>query len=183
MSIYLSELVFDSPTDDLKLVARKYVDDQLKAHGNAQYAELGVLLGATRALSLVHQQNHWCSKGSNYYGDHLLFMRLYEATDKEIDPLAEKAVGLGSESFVMMVNHMPHIQAFLELVADKLNNADEGYKSSNSAEVLFAAIMENIFRTLEQQGLLTPGLEQLIGTMMDVHEGHLYLLKQRLKGV
>ncbi|NBP15555.1 hypothetical protein EBU95_14345 [bacterium] len=181
MSISLSKLVFNSPTEDFKFAAKRFVDEQVKNHGNAQYAELAVLLGATRGLSFVHQQDHWCSKGNNYYGDHLLFMRLYEATDKEIDPLAEKAVGLGSEAFVMMANHMPHTQAFLALVGDELNNPDDVYSSGYKAELLFAAIAEEVFKTLKTQGLLTPGLEQLIGTMMDVHEGHLYLLKQRGK--
>lgn len=181
MSVSLSKLVFNSPTEDFKFAAKRFVDEQTKNHGNAQYAELAALLGATRGLSFVHQQNHWCSKGQNYYGDHLLFMRLYEATDKEIDPLAEKAVGLGTESFVMMTNLMPHTRAFMGFVGDELNNPDDGYSSSLKAELLFAAIAEEVFKTLKTQGLLTPGLEQLIGTMMDVHEGHLYLLKQRGK--
>jgi DNA-binding ferritin-like protein len=179
MSILLSKLVFTAPEQDYKFMAKQLLGEEVKAYGNAQYAELAVLLAAVRTLSFIHQQNHWCAKGKEYYGDHLLFMRLYETVDKEIDILAEKIVGLSSEGFVLLRSQCKHMHAFVELMGEELSDTSKGYKTSFQAELIFAALISEVFTILEQSGLLTPGLEQCLGTIMDTHEGNVYLLKQR----
>ena len=45
-------------------------------------ASLGTML---HALLLLHQSAHWQVRGPTYYGDHLLFQRIYEGIAKEID--------------------------------------------------------------------------------------------------
>lgn len=43
---------------------------------------------------------HWRSKGKDYYGDHLLYQRLYEARVAEIDRVAEVLMALGGPAAV-----------------------------------------------------------------------------------
>src|ERR1700760_4998396 len=39
--------------------------------------ELGLLVAVLRAASVVHQSHHWQTRGTSFYGDHLLFEKLY----------------------------------------------------------------------------------------------------------
>jgi DNA-binding ferritin-like protein len=178
MSLNLSSLVFSSPENDYKLLSRQFMDATVKQYGNAQYAELPVLLAALRSLSMIHQQNHWCVKGDKFYGDHQLFMRLYEETDAEIDKLAEKTIGLASTGFVCLKMQLQHMDLFVNLF-DKLNSNDEESTTSYQAELTFIALCDLVMKSLRQQGLLTSGVEQLVGDMVNLHEDHIYLLKQR----
>lgn len=47
------------------------------------------LWAALRSAHHVYWTAHWQAKGAPYYGDHLLYQRLYEARVKEIDRVAE----------------------------------------------------------------------------------------------
>src|SRR5574338_1361252 len=51
-----------------------------------------------KAIALIHQHNHWTTKGLTFYGDHLLFERLYNSTLKDVDLAAEKFMGLMDDS-------------------------------------------------------------------------------------
>lgn len=56
------------------------------------------LIGAWAAVRAEHQlfwAFHWRAKGVGSYSDHLLFQRVYEAREKEIDRLAEVLMVVG----------------------------------------------------------------------------------------
>src|SRR5271154_7037890 len=55
-------------------------------------------IATLKAMALIHQHNHWTTKGNAFYGDHLLFERLYNSTLKDLDLAAEKFVGLMGDS-------------------------------------------------------------------------------------
>ena len=178
MSISLSTFVFSSPQDDYKLSAKSFLYQEIAKYGNAQYAELPVLLSVIRTTAMLHQQNHWVSKEKTFYGDHLLFMRLYEETDKVVDVIAEKTVGFTTEELVCLSPQISHISALISL----LNNST-GQKtpveSSYQITLFLNALTTEVFNSLESSKLLTPGLEQTIGTLLETIEAHSYLLKQR----
>lgn len=52
------------------------------------------LWASLRAAHHVYWTAHWQAKGPPYYGDHLLYQRLYEARVKEIDRVAEAIAAL-----------------------------------------------------------------------------------------
>lgn len=131
-----------------------------------------------RAVGLMHQAAHWQTKGPNFYGDHLLFERLYGAVGEEIDSVSEKAIALGDSILVCPVKSC-------ELALDLLSafgracdvpDADKLVKLSLEAErgllqVLKSALLDDV----------TDGVENLLQAVADKHEGHVYLLQQRLK--
>lgn len=178
MSFAISKFVFGSPEEDYKSFARTFLNEEIKKYGNTQYAELAVLLSVIRGVSLIHQQNHWITQGKEFYGDHLLFMRLYESVDAEIDKLAEKIVGLSTINFVCLVPQLAHINNFISLFSSELSEKATA-KSSYQAELFFMAFCTIVFEQLKTVKLLTPGLEQTIGTFLENHETNIYLLKQR----
>ena len=57
-------------------------------------AALLELWATLRAAHHTYWTLHWQSRGVGYYGDHLLYQRLYEARVKEIDRVAETIAAL-----------------------------------------------------------------------------------------
>lgn len=154
--------------DGFKECLRLYEDDE-------EYKELGIMLGVLRALGIIHQSHHWQTLGSTFYGDHLLFERLYGAVQEEVDMLAEKAVGVGSPALTNYFRQLRHFYAFFKCVS----GGEAPVKESLKAEKLFLILGELVMQKLEGEGKLTRGVEQALGNILDKHESHVYLLKQR----
>lgn len=51
------------------------------------------LWAGLRAAHHLYHTLHWQAKGAPFYGDHLMFKRLYESVEDEIDGLAEVIAG------------------------------------------------------------------------------------------
>jgi len=161
------------------------LEDLFMTYGDAKYAELGVFIDLLRALSMLHHTHHWQTKGSQFYGDHLLYQRLYELADGQIDMVGEKAVGLGSPELVDYKHSLENMNRYLAAVesgdimdAPALKMA----KRSLLAEKSFITAGEKMMDQLKSKGLLTRGVEQLLGTILDQHDGVLYLLTQIVSG-
>jgi hypothetical protein len=54
---------------------------------------------------------------------------------------------------------------------------------SLAAEKAYVHIGGKIMDRFKEDGLLTRGLEQMLGNILDVHETHVYLLNQRTTGM
>jgi len=144
-----------------------------------RYAELAVILGSLRGLALLHQTHHWQTMGPGFLGDHLLFERIYETANGDIDRVAEKMLGLGRVNLVGFSKHVITLASFLKIIKEHASS-DDFSKSSLEAELLFIDLLEAVMNKLEAAQLLTRGLEQLLGDIADKHEGSIYLLKQRV---
>jgi hypothetical protein len=70
------------------------------------------------------------------------------------------------------------LKSLLIFNATKIHNLHDSI--TLRGEELFVALGGLIMEELKQQGIMSPGLEQTIGNFLDKHEGHLYLLKQRV---
>lgn len=157
------------------------LDNMISEWGGVPYPQLSVMLVHMRFLYLVHQTHHWTAKGDSYYGDHLLFERLYNAVVAEVDGLAEKAVGLG---MIENVNLPLQMSQLLKLtqgygMSSTIPQPSELAKRSLMAEQSFLRVLDMISCQLKQAGLMTRGLDNYIAGVQDTHEGHVYLLKQR----
>lgn len=162
------------------------LEDFFMTYGDSKYAELGVFIDLLRALSLLHHTHHWQAQGPQFYGDHLLYQRLYELADGQIDMVGEKAVGLGSPELVLARHSLENMRRYIEALedADVMDAPSlKMAKRSLLAEKSFITAGEKMMDQLKSKGLLTRGVEQLLGTILDQHEGVLYLLKQRVSGV
>lgn len=157
------------------------LENMMAEWGGTLYAQLSVLLVYLKFLAAVHQNHHWISMGESYYGDHLLFERLYSNVSGEIDKVAEKSIGLGC---VTNVN--------LQLVTQQVNKLVSGYgmtatipqlsdlaRRSLMAEMNFLKAVDFARSSLEECGLLTNGVDNMLQDIADAHEGNVYLLKQR----
>lgn len=150
-----------------------------KNFGDSEYAPLAVFVGITEALQMIHHSHHWETQGPEFFADHQLFSQLYTAMDAHIDQLGERTVGLSKEP--KLVNYFARMkvkQKFLETCT----TPDPYVMVSLAGEHAYIAVGEKLMERLKQADLLTRGLEQLLGNILDVHETHVYLLEQRSAG-
>lgn len=134
------------------------------------------LIAKLRTLALYYQTAHWSVKGSLFYGDHLLFDRLYNAVNEEIDGLAERAVGTDG---IQAVN-LPEVLTLISKAAESLN-----YEAAQNSAYFQSALglEQNLLEFLESADKkedLSMGTRNLLEGVADKHEANVYLLKQRL---
>lgn len=143
---------------------------------NAAKSQLSMLLAALRAMAFNYQTSHWQITGDAFYGDHLLFDRLYGTTYGEVDGLAEKMVGLfgkgavdGTAQSDMLATNLRNMSA----VSDPLTR---GLQS----EQQFQALLTGTRKTLKDLGQLSMGMDDMLPALANAHDAHVYLLQQRL---
>jgi len=165
-----------------KASARKLASEAF--HPDSAQSVMGVptlptLLAVLRASSFVHQAHHWQTNGSSFYGDHLLFERLYSESQAFIDQLAERTVGTaGAEA----VDAQTQAQSVANLVVAMCNGSldpTDMVQMSLMAESLVVQAVSLVLGALQDSGELSNGTDNLLQGVSDLHEGFVYLLGQR----
>ena len=128
-----------------------------------------------RSLYLIQTNAHWCVRGKSFYGDHLLFERLYKNSAETADLAAEKMVGLFNEEGLDMESQADFICKLLSKYRGK-----ELHKLCLKMEQDFLAFSEQAYEFFEDEGLLTLGLDDMIMSIASKHEEACYLLQQAL---
>jgi hypothetical protein len=159
------------------------LENMLSEWGDIPYSQLSIILVHLRYLASVHQTHHWTCKGDTFYGDHLLFERLYNTIPSEIDSVAEKAIGLGSIDNVELQLQLAQVEKLSKKygMASTMPQPNELSRRSLVAEIGFLRCVAHCVKSLQQQGLLTRGLDNLLAGIEDVHEGKVYLLRQVMR--
>ena len=125
----------------------------------------------------VHYQNlHW---GSKYYGDHLLFQRLYEGVAQETDTIAEKILGLTGNQ--MWVSDLHSLQHGFDTLQIWYSVAPEDVVSrALYSEAYLLEQLDYTRSVLDESDSLTYGLDDTLSSLASKHEEHVYLLRQRM---
>ena len=137
------------------------------------------LLTTLRTMYSHYQNLHWESKGDSFYSDHLLFQRLYETVQKEVDGLAEKILGLtGDTRWVCLRHTLQHgydtAQIWYEVAGEY------GASRALLSETYLLEQIDYIKAVLEKEDSMTYGLDDFLGSVSSQHEEHIYLLRRRM---
>ena len=128
-----------------------------------------------RGLYLLHQNHHWLTAGANFYGNHLLFERLYKTAAENADLAAEKFIGLFGSDIISIKDQPALIQEFLE----KHASSGDLVKSSHEAEIFFLDFSKTFYTELKKDSdKMTLGLDDAIMSIASDRETSVYLLKQ-----
>ncbi len=134
------------------------------------------VLACLRAQSLSYQTSHWQAKGDDYYGNHLLFMRLYESVGEQIDSLAEKMVGYMGEESVELQHQMERVLEYTGSWAGVPCHLSRGLQS----EMDLQSALRVAYDDIKESGAMTLGLDDWIMATANAHESNEYLLQQAL---
>ncbi len=129
-----------------------------------------------RALYLLHQNHHWVSQGQNFYGNHLLFQRIYESTQTNVDSAAEKIIGVFGADNLGLQEQNNLIKEFL----DTYQTSDSIIENSLKAEKDFLQFGEKFYTALKENDKMTLGLDDMIMSIANDRETSVYLLKQAM---
>jgi len=134
------------------------------------------VLGCLRAQYLSYQTSHWQVKGGSFYGNHLLFQRLYGSVEKQVDSLAEKIAGyLGSEA-LSLGHQMKHISDYTY----RWSSIDCNHKRGLQSEADLQQALKRAYDGIKQADAMTLGLDDWIMATANAHEENEYLLQQAL---
>jgi len=143
-------------------------------------SKVGALYVATlKALALIHQHNHWTTKGVAFYGDHLLFERLYNSTLEDLDLAAEKFIGVFGDQ---CLNYDLQNELLHKVMLKYKNLEGSPIQMSLAAEKDFLKFSKDAYNCFEDEGKLTLGLDDMIMAIASNREEAVYLLQQSLDG-
>jgi DNA-binding ferritin-like protein len=146
-----------------------------RASDNMTSGYLTEFFGLLHALYWVHWTGHWQSQGPSYYGDHLMFGRMYESMREEIDMLAEKMIPMLGIHSVDPGAHIPLVHAWIQ----RWSTESDPVLRSLRAEMEFQGAVKRVYDGLKENGDITLGMDDYLMSIANDHEVHLYLLKQR----
>jgi len=134
------------------------------------------VLGCLRAMYLSYQTSHWQVVGGSFYGNHLLFQRLYKSVEEQVDSLAEKISGyLGSEA-VSLNYQMRHISEYTY----RWSSIGCNHKRGLQSEADLQQALKRAYDGIKQAQAMSLGLDDWIMATANAHEENEYLLQQAL---
>ena len=135
------------------------------------------LLACLRSQYWSYQQSHWQVKGRTFYGDHLLFQRLYESVQQQTDTLAEKMVGLYGPDAVDGLDLGGKFEVFIK----RWNKSDCLHRRGLLSEQDFQNLVKGVYEGLKAMGELSLGMDDFLMATASEHETNEYLLRQLLR--
>jgi DNA-binding ferritin-like protein len=133
-------------------------------------------VASLRSIYLIEQQAHWRTKGLGFYGNHLLFERLYQAAAADADAAAERFIGLFGEDAVDAKAQAEFIGKVLAKYSDK----EEQLEIALAVEKDFISYGNQFYDELDKADLLSLGLEDMLPEINAHREAACYLLQQAL---
>lgn len=130
-----------------------------------------------KAMTLIHQHSHWTTRGVPFYGDHLLFMRIYESAQKDLDLAAEKYVGLFGDQ---VLDYDTQTQLLNQVLSKYSDLEGSPAQMSLAIEKDFLKFSKDAYTLFEAEGHLTLGLDDMIMAIASSREEAVYLLQQKL---
>lgn len=128
-----------------------------------------------RAAQTIHQLGHWTCKSAQFYGNHLLLERIYDAAQARLDAVAEKTIGLFGNDAIDANEQM----ATLKKLVAKYSSEDP-LANSLAIEEAFLAVAKETYENLSGTKDMTLGLDDLIMAQCSDAETSVYLLKQAI---
>jgi DNA-binding ferritin-like protein len=146
--------------------------------GGESLEQLKELLAALRAAYLTYRTAHWQASGDAYYGDHLMLKRIYEETEKHVDAVGERVVGYYGASAVDLGDQTERVADW----AQRFAREKDPLRASLIAAEQVRDLLAKTYDVLDQQGELTLGIDDLLMSISNDKDSHVYLLQQALDG-
>jgi DNA-binding ferritin-like protein len=135
-------------------------------------------LASLKAMVLIHQHSHWLSKGPNFYGSHLLFQRIYESAQENLDGAAEKFVATFGDDVLDWSTQTD----LLGKVLSKMGSFEgDPFTMSLEMEKQFLNLNKTLEDELEKADKLTQGMSNFLEGVADNRETAIYLIQQTTK--
>jgi DNA-binding ferritin-like protein len=134
-----------------------------------------LFIASLKAIALIHQHNHWINDGAAYFGNHLMFERLYNSAQEDLDSAAEKFVGLfGKEC----LDYKTQTELLSQILSKYTDLAGDPVAHSLAIEKDFIKFCSAAYEGFEKEESLTLGLDDMIMSISGNREEAVYHLQQ-----
>jgi starvation-inducible DNA-binding protein len=161
---------------------KSYIEDKIPGVNTDQMGtvvtHLSQILACLRAQYLSYQTSHWQVTGPSYYGDHLLFQRLYESVTAEIDTLAEKIVGYFGSGAVDLNSQMQLMFGYTQ----SWSTVESHHTRGLTSELDLQNLLKDAYACIKDSGTMTLGMDDWLMATSNAHESNEFLLQQALAG-
>jgi DNA-binding ferritin-like protein len=140
----------------------------------------GLYIATLKAMALIHQNSHWTTKGVSFYGDHLLFERLYNSALKDLDLAAEKFIGLFGDE---CLNYILQAEMLNKVILKYKEYAGAPGEMSLAIEKDFLKFSQEAYDCFKEENKLSLGLDDTIMSIASSREESVYILQQLLKEI
>lgn len=158
--------------------ATYYEDKALKKNPASDGPLYASILAHLRALQWYYWSSHWTVGGASYYGDHLLFQKLYEGLNESIDELGERMV---SYFGVSSVNPMAIQSLSQKVLMEVANVSDPMFAALKMEDSLRSAIKKAWKANQDHEMYL--GLDDFLMGLSNERDTAIYLLERRTAGL
>ena len=134
------------------------------------------LLACLRAQYLSYQTSHWQVVGGSFYGNHLLFERLYQSVQEQVDQLAEKIAGYLGAEVLGLDEQMEHMMAYTQ----KWSQVSCHHRRGIQSEADLQRAIRSAYEGIKQVKAMTLGLDDWLMATANDHDENEYLLQQAL---
>ena len=134
-------------------------------------------IATLKAMALIHQHSHWTTRGVPFYGDHLLFERLYNSTLKDLDMAAEKFIGLFGDH---VLDYDMQTKLLSQVLSKYSDLEGSPAQMSLTIEKDFLKFSKDAYDCFENEGRMTLGLDDMVMAIASQREESVYLLQQKL---
>jgi DNA-binding ferritin-like protein len=136
-------------------------------------------IATLQALAIITTQNHWLTRGTTFYGNHLLFERLYDSALDDLDAAAEKMIGIFGDE---VLNYELQAELLNKVILKFKNLEGSPLEMSLAIEKEFIALSKSAYDCFKEEGKMTLGLDDELMSIASNRETSVYLLQQALKG-
>lgn len=138
-------------------------------------------IATLKAIALIHQHNHWTNRGSNFFGNHLMFEKLYNSALENVDEAAEKFIGLFGDD---CLNYDLQTDLLSKVLSRYSKLEGSPLEMSLAVEKDFLKFSGEAYDCFENEGKLehSLGLDDMIMEIASKREESVYHLQQTLKG-
>lgn len=136
-------------------------------------------IATLKSIALIHQHNHWTTRGVAFYGDHLLFERLYNSALEDLDLAAEKFIGVFGDD---VISYDMQTELLNKVLSKYSKLEGSPLEMSLAIEKEFLQFSTAAYDCFEVEGKMTLGLDDMIMAIASNREESVYLLQQSLKG-
>lgn len=134
-----------------------------------------------KAMALIHQHSHWTTRGAPFFGNHLLFERLYDSTLDDLDLAAEKFIGLFGDE---VLDYDLQTDLLHKILLKYKNLEGSPLEMSLGIEKDFLKLSREAYDCFDKEGKLIEslGLDDMVMAIASNRETSVYLIQQVLKG-
>tara|TARA_Y100000389_G_scaffold185250_1_gene204478 strand:- start:310 stop:1188 length:879 start_codon:yes stop_codon:yes gene_type:complete len=183
LAAFIEDFLRDHGEESVRLatqIAKQQATRRRGSMNQGGLSKLQHLLALLRTLRWHYHTTHWRVYGKNFYGDHLMFERLYQgdpSLDDEIDKLGEKMVSLYGRDAVASQTIWPDATRSLETA---IKQSECPYRQALALEGEVQQTLKSAYDTLQTEGKLTAGMDDYLLALANERDTATYLLKQRL---